>query len=90
MSRNYLMSIDVEGDTGEIRAIYFQIRKGKTTETKVFQRGDVIVDYDSGGTLLGIEMIAPAKISTLEKILRSDPESKEVVRRSVPREMVSA
>jgi uncharacterized protein YuzE len=90
MNYNYSITVDTESTTGEIRAVYFQVRSGKSASVKEFQRGDVLADYDKEGNLLGIEVLAPCRISLLEKILRDEPHTRQFVKRSIPRKMVSA
>lgn len=84
------MSVEVETSTGRICAVYFRLRKGKSARMQEFDRGNVFVDYNRQGELLGIEMLAPSRISVLDKITMSDPESRRFVQRSVPREMAPA
>lgn len=89
MSYHYSVTVDTESATGEIRAVYLQIRSGKSARVKEFQGGDVLADYDKDGNLLGIEVLAPCRISLLEKILGDEPQTKRFVKRSIPRKLVS-
>ncbi|HUE17058.1 MAG TPA: DUF2283 domain-containing protein [Planctomycetaceae bacterium] len=81
------MSVEVDNRTGRILAVYFRVRKGKSAETKEFDRGKVFVDYNSRGELLGIEMLAPSTIAVLDRVTSNEPQSRQFVRHSVPREM---
>jgi uncharacterized protein YuzE len=81
------MSVEVDNRNGRILAVYFRVRKGKSAETKEFDRGKVFVDYNSAGELLGIEMLAPSTVAILDRVTKNEPESRQFVRRSVPREM---
>ena len=87
MKHDFGIGIEVENNTGELLAVYFQIRKGKAAQTKEFADGNVFVDYAKNGELLGIEMLGPSHISVLETITANEPETQRFVNRSVPREM---
>jgi uncharacterized protein YuzE len=86
-SFSFGMSVEVDNRSGRILAVYFRVRKGKSAETKEFDRGKVFVDYNSAGELLGIEMLAPSTVAVLDRVTKNEPESRQFVRRSVPREM---
>ena len=83
------MSVETDDQTGEILAVYFLIRKGKSARVQEFCDGKAFADYDSKGRLLGIELLAPCKLSVLDKIEGNDPEAQRFVKRSAPREMVT-
>lgn len=86
MKFNFELSVEVENQTGELLAVYFQVRKGSVAETKEYQEGAVFADYNSRGDLLGIELLAPCRIAVLDKIAKDGP-AKKFIRRSVPREL---
>jgi uncharacterized protein YuzE len=81
------MSVEIDNRTDRIPAVYFRVRKGKSAETKEFDRGKVFADYNSRGELLGIEMLAPSTIKVLDRVTSDEPQSREFVRQKVPREM---
>ena len=83
-------SIEVAHSTGEVQAAYFRVRKGRVAETKEFENGNVFADYDNAGNLLGVEMLAPCKVSVFDKIAAPEPAVKKFLKRSAPREMVLA
>jgi uncharacterized protein YuzE len=87
---NFGIGIEVQNDSGELLAVYFQVRKGKVSETREFEDGNVFADYNARGELLGIEVLGPAKLSTLDEIIGEDALMQQFVRRSVPREMALA
>ena len=81
------VSIDTEDQTGEILAVYFQVRKGRSRTTKECVEGKVFADYDKDGKLLGIEMLAPCTTTVLDKITKNT-RVKNFVKRSIPRGML--
>jgi uncharacterized protein YuzE len=85
----FRVSVETRDQTGEMMAVYLQIRKGKTKTTKEYADGNVFADYDKHGQLLGIEMLAPCRASVLDKIAKAGPE-KRFIRGAVPRGMLVA
>ena len=87
--KKFSFGVDVEtvDQTGEILAVYIQIRKGKTKTTKEHADGNLFADYDAGGRLLGIEMLGPSPPAVLEEIVKGQSE-KRFVRRAVPSGML--
>ena len=85
MDNRYHFRINVETNdlTGEVLAVYFQVRKGKSATVKEYAQGNVFADYDRRGRLLGIEVLAPCEARVLDRIARHAPE-KRFVRSSVP------
>ena len=86
----FAVSVEVNQATGEVIAVYFRVRKGKSARTQEFANGNLFADYNSNGDLLGVEMLAPCSIRILERVTQSEPETQQFVRRSVPRAMVLA
>jgi uncharacterized protein YuzE len=90
MSQNkfsFQVTVETHNQTGDVVAVYFQIRKGKTKTTKEYAGGDLFADYDKSGELLGIEMLAPCRAAVLDRIAVGASE-KRFVRRTVPRGML--
>jgi hypothetical protein len=89
------VGIDVNNSTGEILAVYFQVRKGTASNVVEMANGAAFVNYNKRGQLLGVELLAPCSISVLDRIAQNEPLSRrsyvrKFFRRSVPREMVAA
>jgi len=83
--------ISLDKETGQVKAVYFQVRKGKTVETREFDNGNAFADYDSKGQLLGVEVLGPCKFNVLDKISRKEPKPvKSFLRNSIPAQMLSA
>ena len=87
------VSIETEDTTGDVLAVYFQIRRGRHHHVKEFAMGAAVADYDKHGYLLGVELIAPCKVKIVDQLAVSEPLAmrsrvKEFMRRSGPRELV--
>lgn len=93
MKHSFGIEITTERRTGEMLAVYFQVREGKATQVKEFADGSVFANYARNGELLGIEMLAPCEIKVLDKIAASEDakyraQTRDFFRNSVPRHMV--
>lgn len=89
------MSVDTDNTTGEVLAVYFQFRKGTVHETREFADGVALADYNRRGELIGIELLAPCKVTIVDSIAANEPASarrdaKKFMRQSGPRTMVVA
>jgi len=89
------VSIETEDETGDVLAVYFQIRKGRHDHTKQFENGAAIADYDKHGYLLGLELLAPCKVRVVDELAKAEPRIvrssvKRFMRQSGPRELVMA
>jgi len=60
------------GDDGKLRAVYIYLRKATVARTKEIVKDTVVADYDSRGTLVGIEILGPAKIQVLAKLVDAE------------------
>lgn len=90
MRHPFDFQVNVENlpDTGEIVAVYLQIRKGRSHETKEFCDGAVFADFDRDGQLLGIEILSPCEVEVITKIAKQAP-AKRFIRQSVPQGMLA-
>lgn len=59
-------------DDGTVEAVYFRFRHGKVAKTREIEEDVVIADYDENGDLIGLEILAPVKISDLEALVEKD------------------
>ena len=91
----FQVAVDTDDATGEVLAVYFHIRKGRVHRTHEFANGDVFADYDRKGQLLGIELLAPCRVSIVDQLaieesadLRS--RAKRFMRNAGPRTMIAA
>jgi uncharacterized protein YuzE len=92
MSKPYFnVNIETVTETGELKAVYFRVRKGKVYETKELVDGTAYADYDRHGALLGIELLGPCKVAVLDRRINTEPASvRRFVKRSMPRQMAIA
>ena len=89
MSFQFNLIIETNLDTGKVTAAYFRIRSGRVADTREFARGAVFADFDRKGQLLGIEMLAPCRVSVLDRVAKNEPRpARTFLRSAVPREMV--
>ena len=91
MNPNFYFKVGVETNdqTGDVIAVYLQIRKGKVAKVKEYADGNVFADYDRNGNLLGFEVLAPCTAAILNRIAGDAP-IRRFVKRSLPPAMVAA
>ena len=87
-SYDFAVSIETDSRTGDVLAVYFRIRKGKAADVREFENGNVFVNYDAHGRLLGIELLAPANIKVVEQITQDQPQAQRFVETNAPRHML--
>ena len=85
---SFQMTVETHDRTGQVIAVYFQVRKGKVKTTREYAEGNAFGDYDRHGRLLGIEMLAPCRASVLDNIAKQKP-AKQFVRNTIPRGMLA-
>ena len=73
--------------TGAVLATYFQVRRGKSAETREFAGGKAFADYSDKGHLLGIELLEPCRIGVLDQIA-VEPPVRKFVRTAIPKKMM--
>ena len=86
--------IETEDATGEVVAVYFQVRKGYYHHVKEFADGAAIADYDKHGYFLGVELLAPCRIKIVDELAKEEPLAlrssvKRFMKNSGPRELVT-
>jgi len=89
------ISITTHEATGDVLSVYFQIRRGKSCETREFADGAAFADYDKNGYLLGIELLAPCSIAVVDQLAANEPVAnrrrvKRFMRSVGPREFLAA
>ena len=95
MNLHFNVTIETQDSTGEVLAVYFQIRKGKSAQLREFSDGAACADYNKRGELLGIELLAPCKVSIVDQIASEESvslrrQAKRFMKSSGPRQMVPA
>lgn len=62
--------ISISGrNDGTLEAAYITVRDGKAARTKEIVEDIALADYDSRGRLIGIEILAPVKLSKLTPLV---------------------
>ncbi len=59
-------------DDGTLEALYIRLRVGKVAKTKEISEDVLLADYDSRTKLLGIEVLAPVKLSRITRLVDED------------------
>jgi len=77
-------------DDGTIEAAYFRFKRGKSARSDEIIEDTLIADYDQSGELLGIEVLAPVKVSQLAKLVEQSrrPSFRRFARESGPPSLV--
>ena len=91
----FRVTVETEDATGDVLAAYFQFRKGKQDHVKEYAGGAAIADFDKNGYLLGVELLAPCKVTIVDEIAKTEPlgvrsSVKRFMRNTAPRELVPA
>ena len=78
------------GDDGTPEAMYICLSRGKVAKTDEIQQDVLLADYDRQGRLVGIEVLAPVRLSDLAKLVdeRKRTPFRRFVRKSAPHELV--
>jgi len=64
----FQLSVNARND-GTIEAAYIRFKTGKVSRSSEIIEDTLIADYDKHGKLLGIEILAPVKLSELTKLV---------------------
>jgi hypothetical protein len=85
------VTVETDKATGDILAVYFRVRRGKSVKVVEMADGNAFADYNSRGQLLGIELLGPCEVKVLDRMTRKEPkEVRDFVRGAALREMVPA
>jgi len=57
-------------DDGTVEAVYIRLRDGKVAKTREIIEDVLLADYDPRGELLGVEILAPVKMSDLTRLVQ--------------------
>ena len=83
------VTLSVNESTGKVEAAYIRLRPGVAHETReADESGNAFADYDEGGVLLGIELLAPCSVRVLDKIAEGQPEPFRHPSRYAPHDLV--
>ena len=92
---SFQISVETDDTTGDVVAVYFQVRKGKSHLTQEYADGAAFADYNRNGELIGIEILAPCRVSIVDQLAANEPpevrkRTKAFLRGSGPRQMIAA
>jgi len=77
-------------DDGRLEALYISLSERKVARTEEVVEDVLLVDYDSRGNVVGIEILAPVKMSRVTRLV-DQPRRKPLrkfIEQSAPGEMV--
>jgi uncharacterized protein YuzE len=85
----YELSLSGRAD-GTLEAAYIYFKKGKAKRTEEIIEDSLLADYDEDGELLGLEILAPVKLSDLAKYVEQSRRAsfRKFVRHSAPTALV--
>ena len=77
-------------DDGTLEAAYIRLSRSKVAKTKEIVEDILLADYNASGDLIGIEILAPVKLSQLTKLVdeRKRRQFRRFVQHSAPHELV--
>lgn len=58
-------------DDGTVEAVYIRLRDGKVAKTREIIEDVLLADYDLHRELLGVEILAPVKLSDLTRLVQN-------------------
>lgn len=79
-------------DDGTIEAVYISLKRdAKVVKTRELSEDILLGDYNASGDLVGIEILAPVKISNLVDLVEEPkkPSFRKFVKHAAPRELVA-
>jgi uncharacterized protein YuzE len=90
-ANGYELSITGRGD-GTLEAAYIHLSDGKVARTREVIEDVLLVDYDSKGNLVGIEILAPVRLANLTKLVDAPQRTsfRKFVKHSAPSELVAS
>lgn len=72
------LSVEVDRTTKRILAVYFQLAEGQVARTVEIEEDACYADEDSGGQLMGVEILVPEELATLRKKVAEHYHSTEI------------
>lgn len=85
--------ISISGrDDGTIEVVYITLRDGKAARTREVIEDVLLADYDNRGRLIGIEILAPVRLSKLTPLVEEKRRKpfRNFVRTQAPDDLVLA
>lgn len=91
LKQHFDVKVTANPTTGQVHAVYLRVNQGTVDETREIEPGHVMADYDLDGNLLGVEILGPCLVSSLDDLLRTESEPvRKFVTGAAPRELVPA
>ena len=93
MPRAFGYEMSVSGrDDGTLEALYIRFGGGKVKRTEEIIEGVLLVDYGAKKQIVGIEVLAPVRLSQLTRLVDEQhrPSFRKFVRRGAPEELVTS
>jgi uncharacterized protein YuzE len=77
-------------DDGTIEAVYVRLSDRKVARSKEVVEGQLVVDYDRKGGVVGVEILAPVRIRSLTRLVEQPARRpfKRFIEESIPRDFV--
>lgn len=89
MPREFNVIVTTNKRTGDLLAVYFQIRRGKAAKVREFEDGNAFANYNNKGELLGVELLGPCNVTVVDRIvLRREADVRKFIKRAAPMEML--
>ena len=66
---SFELSVSARAD-GTVEAVYIRLRDGKVAKTREIIEDVLLADYDPRSELLGVEILAPVKMSDLTRLVQ--------------------
>jgi uncharacterized protein YuzE len=84
------LSVNARND-GTLEAAYIQVSRASVARTREIVEDVLLADYDSRGRLVGIEILAPVKLSYLTKLVDRSRRApfRRFVATSAPRDLIA-
>ncbi len=88
---DFRLEASFDQESGRIMAVNLRVRDGKVARTREIKGGVVNADYDPDGLLLGVEVLGPCEVETLENAAAGESDAvKAFLRNGAPRGLVIA
>ncbi|HEU4365085.1 MAG TPA: DUF2283 domain-containing protein [Candidatus Krumholzibacteria bacterium] len=86
----YEVSISGRND-GTIVGVYVRLYERKVARSREIIAGQLVADYDRGGEIVGLEILAPVRIRSLTRLVSQPARRpfKRFIEDSIPRDFVA-
>jgi len=79
-------------EDGRLEAVYIRLRAGRSAKTREIIEDTLLADFDTRGRLIGVEILAPVKLSDLTQLVREPRRApfRKFVRKIAPPDLIVA